>query len=165
MGFEKDKHRNDVPILNYCAIYEGTLTNRGDTVRVAPIDCNNDSVLLITQNNELYGTGNFGDACTSDQSIKIPHFINCEILQVAIGKNFAVVLTRNRDAYKINNQIDSYEETMSVKSTHSANAVDQPVNESLKTDDLSLLSASIALKLTDNGHLTPSKSENGSENI
>lgn len=60
------------------------------------VSCNNDGALFITADRELYAMGSFNDVCTSDQPIKVAQFINYEILQIAMGKHFAVILTRKR---------------------------------------------------------------------
>lgn len=80
------------------AIYEGVTTSNGgdNVVRVLEVCCNNDGALFITVDRELYAMGSFNDVCTSDQPIKVAQFINYEILQVAMGKHFAVILTRKR---------------------------------------------------------------------
>lgn len=92
------------------AIYEGT--HASDSVRVAEVSCNDDGALFLTADRELYAMGSFNDVCTSDQPIKVPQFINHEILQVTTGKQFAVILTRKRttqscSAASYTNHIDS----------------------------------------------------------
>ncbi|XP_031627561.1 alsin homolog [Contarinia nasturtii] len=97
MAFDFDKRWNNIPILNYGAIYEGvTTSNGGDSVRVLEVCCNNDGALFITADRELYAMGSFNDVCTSDQPMKVAQFINYEILQIAMGKHFAVILTKKR---------------------------------------------------------------------
>lgn len=65
-------------------------------VRVREVSCNNDGALFITVDRQLYAMGSFTGVCTSDQPIKVPQFVNYEILQIAMGKQFSVILTRNR---------------------------------------------------------------------
>lgn len=60
------------------------------------VSCNNDGALFITVDRQLYAMGSFTGVCTSDQPIKVPQFANYEILQIAMGKQFSVILTRNR---------------------------------------------------------------------
>lgn len=98
MAFAFDKHWNDVPIVSYSAIYEGVSTD--DFVRVANVHCNSDGVLFTTRDRELYAMGNFGEACTSDQPTKMAQFEKYEVLKVAMGRHFAVVLTRCRTEHK-----------------------------------------------------------------
>lgn len=101
MAFAFDKHWNDVPIVNYDAIYEGLTTNDSGSVRISNVNCNNDGVLFTTHaTRELYGMGSFGEVCTSDQPMKITQFIDYEVLKISMGKNFALVLTRRRDTKK-----------------------------------------------------------------
>lgn len=75
------------------------ISNGGDVVRVVEVSCNDDGALFITADRELYAVGCFNDVCTSDQPIKVAQFINYEILQIAMGKHFAVILTRKRSAH------------------------------------------------------------------
>lgn len=120
MAFTFDKHWNDVPIVNYNAIYEGLTTNDSDSVRIANVNCNNDGVLFTTHaTRELYGMGSFGEVCTSDQPMKIPQFIDYEVLKVSMGKNFALVLTRRRDNKKSPNIMANgcNDDTLSVMSS------------------------------------------------
>lgn len=63
------------------------------------MSCNNDGALFITADRELYAMGNFNEVCKSDQPMKVAQFINYEILQVAMGKHFAVILTRKRSTH------------------------------------------------------------------
>lgn len=65
-------------------------------VRVREVSCNNDGALFITVDRQLYAMGSFTGVCTSDQPIKVPQFVNYEILQIAMGKQFSVILTRSR---------------------------------------------------------------------
>lgn len=51
---------------------------------------------FLAADRELYAVGSFNDVCTSDQPIKVAQFINYEIIQVAMGKHHAVILTRKR---------------------------------------------------------------------
>lgn len=103
MAFTFDKHWNDVPIYNYDVIYNGEAEGES-MVRIERVNCNNDGVLFTTQGtHELYGMGNFGEVCTSDQPMKIAQFINYEVLKVSMGKNFALVLMRRRDTSKLSN--------------------------------------------------------------
>lgn len=112
MAFDFDKRWNDIPILNYSAIYEGTATDQ-TCVRVVELNCNNDGALFVTAARELYAMGNFNDVCASDQPIKVPQFIDYEILQVAMGMQFAIVLTRKR----LHRKSINCDETISSKST------------------------------------------------
>lgn len=65
-------------------------------VRVREVSCNNDGALFITVDRTLYAMGSFIGVCTSDQPMKVPQFVNYEILQISMGKQFAVILTRKR---------------------------------------------------------------------
>lgn len=80
------------------AIYESDNPNDGDgnVVRVREVSCNNDGALFITVDRQLYAMGSFIGVCTSDQPIKVPQFVNYEILQISMGKQFSVILTRTR---------------------------------------------------------------------
>lgn len=81
------------------AIYEGDNPNDTDNdnvVRVREVSCNADGALFITVDRQLYAMGSFIGVCMSDQPIKVPQFVNYEILQIAMGKQFSVILTRNR---------------------------------------------------------------------
>lgn len=108
MAFDFDKRWNDIPILNYNGIYEGIMSGSGssndadlnnhtdDYTRVVEVNCNNDGALFITENRELYAMGNFNEVCASDQPIKVPQFVDFEILKLAMGEHFAILLTRKR---------------------------------------------------------------------
>lgn len=114
MAFDFDKRWNDIPILNYSGIYEGILGGSGndgnlnnrtdDCTRVVEVNCNNDGALFITANRELYAMGNFNDVCASDQPIKVPQFVDFEILKVAMGEHFAILLTRKRTNHRKSNK-------------------------------------------------------------
>lgn len=79
------------------AIYEGDHPlNNDNMVRVREVCCNNDGALFITVDRHLYAMGNFIGVCTSDQPIKVHQFYQYEIIQIAMGKQFAVILTRKR---------------------------------------------------------------------
>lgn len=152
MAFAFDKHWNDIPIVNYNAIYEGVTTNSGDLVRISNVNCSNDGVLFTTYDRELYGMGNFGDVCTSDQPIKIVQFINHEILQVEAGKHFVVVLTRRRNKRKsistLHNNVNRNDDTMSITSNFSLNVSHQSSQDNtLNMSDISLLETSFVSKV------------------
>lgn len=79
------------------AIYEGDHPSGNDNVvRIREVGCNIDGALFITDDRQLYAMGNFVGVCTSDQPIKVLQFSNYEIIQMAMGKQFAVILTRKR---------------------------------------------------------------------
>lgn len=81
------------------AIYENDNPNDSDNnvVRVREVSCNNDGALFVSVDRQLYAMGSFIGVCTSNnEPIKVPQFANYEILQIAMGKQFSVILTRNR---------------------------------------------------------------------
>lgn len=176
MAFTFDKHWNDVPIVNYDAIYEGFTTDDSDPVRIANVNCNNDGVLFTTHGTrELYGMGSFGEVCTSDQPMKIAQFINYEVLKVSMGKNFALVLTCRRDAKRGPNStmangcnddtLSMVSSTLSLNTTHesSLNVSDVSVREpspSERSDDrVGVHNDSLAKPNTDNITIENSSSE------
>ncbi|XP_055309142.1 alsin homolog [Sitodiplosis mosellana] len=137
MAFDFDKRWNDIPIMNYGAIYEGVTSNGCNVIRVLEVCCNDDGALFITADRELYAVGSFNDVCTSDQPIKVAQFINYEILQVAMGKHFAVILTRKRTSQPFHS------------SASHANHIDSSsCDDSMASLDNSLAHASI----TENGN-------------
>lgn len=148
MAFTFDKHWNDVPIVNYDAIYEGLATADSNSVRIASVNCNNDGVLFTTHGTrELYGMGSFGEVCSSDQPMKIAQFINHEVLKVSMGKNFALVLTCRRDTSKASSALANgggcNDDTLSMRSsTLSLNTIasihGSRVDESLNESDMSV---------------------------
>lgn len=160
MAFSFDKHWNDVPIVNYDAIHEadGTTPKDPEPICVANVNCNNDGVLFTTHGSrELYGMGSFGEVCTSDQPMKIAQFTNYEVLKIAMGKNFALVLTCRRDTRKTANaMVNGFNDDTSslMSSSLSLNTIDNSqkhtimkLNESLSDmSDLLLLDQSLASK-------------------
>lgn len=149
LAFEYDKHWNDIQIVNYSAIYEGISTDAIDTtVRVCQVNCNDDGALFITTDRKLYAIGNFGEVCTADQPILVQQFINYEILQIAMGKHFAVVLTRKRIPHDglektASHQTETYDENLKMMSNLSLNTTSKSVtplnDDSLNLSDISFL--------------------------
>lgn len=124
------------------AIYEGVTSNGSDVVRVLEVCCNNDGALFVTADRELYAMGSFNEVCTSDQPIKVPQFINYEILQVAMGNHFAVILTRKRSSHTLystashTNHIDSSscdESVHSIDNSLAATSITENDCESVKS--------------------------------
>lgn len=153
LAFEYDKTWIDIPIVNYSAIYESVAMDAIDsTVRVCQVHCNDDGALFITNNRALYAIGNFGDVCTSDQPIKVPQFINYEILQIAMGRHFTVILTRKRNLYdtqksQASHHIDSNEDnnlsrTMSTVSLNTATRSATLLDDTLNLSEISFLDVS-----------------------
>lgn len=87
-------------------------------VRVREVGCNADGALFITDDRQLYAMGNFTGVCTSDQPVKVPQFVDYEILQISMGKQFAVILTRKRsktiqyNRYAMNAAAANYSKSM-----------------------------------------------------
>lgn len=138
MAFDFDKRWNEIPIPDYDAIYDGVTSTTCNNIRIVEINCNNDGALFVTENRELYAMGAFDDVCTSDQPIKVMHFINYEILQIEMGSHFAVILTRKR-LYPNNHVLDK---SISGKklTKYSINSIDRSFKENLShSDDLNSL--------------------------
>lgn len=74
--------------------------NRWDQIdvegKIIEISANGDGVLLINNDRELLGMGNFENVLKSDEPKKIECFCNFSCLQMATGNNFAIVLVRQR---------------------------------------------------------------------
>lgn len=73
--------------------------NRWDKIdvegKICEISANGDGVLMINEDRELLGMGNF-DVLKCDEPKKIECFCNFTCLQIATGDNFALVLVRQR---------------------------------------------------------------------
>lgn len=96
----------------------------GQAVRVVRVNCNHDGVLFTTSEGELYGMGSFADVCVSEQPIIIPFFADYEVIQVATGKHFVVVLTRRRQiCYRSTSPDNVNSDTISLSSISSINTV------------------------------------------
>lgn len=67
-----------------------------ERIRISRIVCNNDGILFITWYHELYAMGNFGEICQSDEPIRISQFTDHEVIDVAAGRHFVVVLSRRK---------------------------------------------------------------------
>lgn len=82
-------------------------TDIGANVRITKVYCNADGVLFLSINGDLYGMGDIPDVCVSEQPILIPFFADYEIIQVATGKHFIVVLTRSKHISRRSNSAES----------------------------------------------------------
>lgn len=109
-------------------------------VRVREMGCNNDGALFITVDRQLYAMGSFIGVCTSDQPIKVPQFANYEILQIAMGKQFSVILTRNRSKTMI--QHHRHAMNAAVIGTNPMNSINGGDDASSSIDTQSLASTS-----------------------
>lgn len=74
--------------------------NRWDLIemsfKIQEISSNADGVLMITDDRELIGMGNFQNVLKSDEPKKIECFSNFKILQMCTGDNFAIVLVHQK---------------------------------------------------------------------
>lgn len=74
--------------------------NRWDEIdvegKICEISANGDGVLMINEDRELLGMGNFENVLKSDEPKKIECFCNFSCLQMATGDNFAIILVRQR---------------------------------------------------------------------
>lgn len=92
----------------------------GEAVPIAKLWANDDGVLLLATTGELYGMGQMPDVCMSDEPIVLPFFVDYDIVQVAMGKHFAVVLTRNKQLQRRAAGMDaSQSDAISVSSAYS----------------------------------------------
>lgn len=64
--------------------------------RIQEISSNADGVLMVTDDRELVGIGNFQNVLKSDEPKKIDCFNNFKILQLCTGDNFAIVLVQQK---------------------------------------------------------------------
>lgn len=64
--------------------------------RIAEISSNADGVLMVSEDRELVGMGNFQNVLKSDEPMKIECFSNFNILQLCTGDNFAIVLVQQK---------------------------------------------------------------------
>lgn len=89
--------------------------NRWDKIemdfKIQEISSNADGVLMVTEDRELVGVGNFENVLKSDEPKKIDCFNNFNILQVCTGDNFAIVLVQQKslsDGSNINIRDESF---------------------------------------------------------
>lgn len=62
-------------------------------LKIAKVCVNEDGILFVTVQHELYAMGNFEDVVCSDSPVPVECFNGFKILQVVAGANFVVVLT------------------------------------------------------------------------
>lgn len=62
-------------------------------LKIAKVCVNEDGILFVTVQHELYAMGNFEDVVSSDIPVPVECFAGFKILQVVAGTNFVVVLT------------------------------------------------------------------------
>lgn len=62
-------------------------------LKISKVCVNEDGVLFVTVQHELYAMGNFEDVVSSDHPVPVECFNGFKILQVVAGANFVVVLT------------------------------------------------------------------------
>lgn len=62
-------------------------------LKIAKVCVNEDGILFVTAQHELYAMGNFEDVVCSDFPVPVECFAGFKILQVVAGANFVVVLT------------------------------------------------------------------------
>lgn len=70
--------------------------------QVQEISSNADGVLMVTNDRELVGMGNFQNVLQSDEPKKIECFSNFNILQLCTGDNFAIVLVQQKSSESSN---------------------------------------------------------------
>ncbi|CRK89404.1 CLUMA_CG003154, isoform A [Clunio marinus] len=74
--------------------------NRWDRIesefKIQEISVNGDGVLMISEDRELIGMGDFENVIKADEPTKIECFSNFNILQVCTGDNFAIVLVQQK---------------------------------------------------------------------
>ena len=75
---------------------EQIIDNRWDVIeveqKITQISGNGDGLLMISDDHEMIGMGNFENVLSSDEPKKIECFSSIKALQVATGDNFALVL-------------------------------------------------------------------------
>lgn len=86
----------DVFKTNIEQIYDNRFDRIEMNFTIQEISSNADGVLMVTDERELVGMGNFQNVLTSDEPKKIECFSNFRILQICTGDNFAVVLVQQR---------------------------------------------------------------------
>lgn len=64
--------------------------------KIHEISSNFDGVLMVTENRELVGMGNFENVLKSDEPKKVECFSNFKILSLCTGDNFAIVLVQQK---------------------------------------------------------------------
>ena len=81
---------------NIDQIYENHWDQISMEFKVQEISSNGDGILMVTEDRELVGMGNFQSVLTSDEPKKIECFSNFNILQICTGDNFAIVLVQQK---------------------------------------------------------------------
>lgn len=89
--------------------------NRWDQIemefRIQEISSNADGVLMVTEDRELVGMGNFQSVLKSEEPKRIECFSNFNILQLCTGDNFAIVLVQQKSLSESSNSSSVNDET------------------------------------------------------
>lgn len=80
-------------------------------LRIARVCVNEDGILFVTVQHELFAMGNFEDVVTSDIPVPVECFAGFKILQVVAGANFVVVLTYKKPHIGFDDISDEESET------------------------------------------------------
>lgn len=86
----------DVFKTNIEQIYENRWDKIETNFKIQEISSNADGVLMVTEDRELVGMGDFENVLKSDEPKRIECFSNFKILQVCTGDNFAIVLVQQK---------------------------------------------------------------------
>ena len=79
--------------------------------KIQEISANADGVIMVTEDRELVGMGNFENVLKSDEPKKIDCFSSFNILQVCTGDNFVIVLVQQKalsDSSSVNIRDESF---------------------------------------------------------
>ncbi|KAG4078536.1 hypothetical protein HA402_009248 [Bradysia odoriphaga] len=80
-------------------------------LKIAKVCVNEDGILFVTVQHELFAMGNFEDVSTSDIPVPVECFAGFKILQVVAGSNFVVVLTYKKPHIGFDDISDEESET------------------------------------------------------
>ena len=92
-------------------IYDNQWDRLDMEFKIQQISSNADGVLMVTEDRELVGVGNFQNVLKSDEPMKIECFSNFKILQLCTGDNFAIVLVQQKALSENGNGSSIHEET------------------------------------------------------
>lgn len=117
----------DVFKTNIEQIYENLWDRIEMDFKIQEISSNADGVLMVTEDRELVGMGNFENVLKSDEPKIVECFSNFNILQLCTGDNFAIVLVQKKQKTLSDGSSISFKEETFIDRTKQSGA------ETLKT--------------------------------